>query len=266
MFSTPSCGDSMKPATNRSRDLPLQGVRVLDLTRVLAGPYCTMMLADLGADVIKIENPDGGDETREWGPPFYNPSNPGPLCPQPLCPQPPKAKEDASSSARGTRGEATYYLALNRNKRSVAVNMKTKQGLSLLREVRATTSYVPHRTSYNGLDDSFLLLLINLFSPLLSFVLFCLLTPSHLPPQLVKSCDVVVENYVPGKLDSLGFGYSHVRALQPDIVYASITGYGTTGPYRDVPGYDVMASSLGGLIGVTGSPEAPVRPRPEAST
>jgi succinate--hydroxymethylglutarate CoA-transferase len=218
-----------------SKDLPLAGVRVLDLTRVLAGPYSTMLLGDLGAEVIKIENPSGGDDTREWGPPFFDPARPGPLTPAVVeyrkrlqnpydlaalsSPVPahvtesdPHAANAAPPATSGTavRGEAAYFLALNRNKRSMAVDLKSTRGKQLILDL-ATVS------------------------------------------------DVVVENYIPGKLDALGIGYSALSAVNPNLIFASISGYGATGPMRETAGYDVMASSLGGLLGVTGSPDAPVR-------
>ncbi|KAF9123098.1 hypothetical protein BGX30_001622 [Mortierella sp. GBA39] len=159
----------------------LDGIRVLDLTRVLAGPYCTQLLGDLGAEVIKIENPRGGDDTRAWGPPF--------------------AKNiDPSSSATQ---ESAYFLGVNRNKKSITVNIRTPQGRDLIHD-------------------------------------------------LVKKCDVLVENYVPGKLDEMGLGYEQLRALNPRLIYTSITGYGQTGPYRMRPGYDVMIEAEAGLMYITG--------------
>lgn len=160
---------------------PLDGIRVLDLTRVLAGPYCTQLLGDLGAEVIKIENPKGGDDTRAWGPPF--------------------AKNiDPSSS---TTQESAYFLGVNRNKKSITVNIRSPQGRDLIHD-------------------------------------------------LVKKCDVLVENYVPGKLDEMGLGYEQLRELNPRLIYTSITGYGQTGPYRTKPGYDVMIEAEAGLMYITG--------------
>ncbi|KAI8063180.1 CoA-transferase family III domain-containing protein [Gongronella butleri] len=162
---------------------PLTGVRVLDLTRVLAGPYCTMMLGDLGADVIKIEHPKGGDDTRAWGPPFADNLDP----------------EDTA------HGESAYFLCVNRNKKSVTVNMKAEGGRKLLHD-------------------------------------------------LVRQADVLVENYLPGKLASMGMGYEELSKINPRLVYASITGYGQDGPYADRPGYDVIIEAEAGLMHITGEP------------
>lgn len=152
----------------------LSGIRILDLTRIVAGPYCTMILGDLGADVIKVENPKGGDEARKWGPPFV-----------------------------GTTHESTYFLCLNRNKRSICVDLKSQLGKQVIYD-------------------------------------------------LAKESDVLVENYVPGKLDELKLGYEHLKNINPKLIYCSITGYGQTGPYRNKPGYDVIAASIGGLLHITG--------------
>jgi formyl-CoA transferase len=153
---------------------PLNGIRVLDLSRVLAGPYCTMVLGDLGADVIKVESPEG-DETRGWGPPF-------------------------------AEGESAYYLCVNRNKRSIVVDFKTEEGHAILHE-------------------------------------------------LVKQSDVLVENFRPGTLARFSLGYKSVSALNPKLIYCSITGFGQTGPLRDKPGYDFMIQAMGGLMSITGEPE-----------
>ncbi|KAG8180659.1 hypothetical protein JTE90_025364 [Oedothorax gibbosus] len=151
---------------------PLSGIRVLDLTRILAGPYCTMLLGDLGAEIIKVESPGGGDETRKWGPPFVN-------------------------------GESAYFLSINRNKKSIVVDMKNSQGSNLIKELA------------------------------------------------VKS-DVLVENYIPDKLKKFGLDFQSLHAVAPHLVYCSITGYGSTGPYSSRPGYDVIAASIGGLLNITG--------------
>ncbi|KAG0283624.1 hypothetical protein BGZ96_011978 [Linnemannia gamsii] len=161
---------------------PLDGIRVLDLTRVLAGPYCTQLLGDLGAEVIKIENPKGGDDTRAWGPPFAKNIDP---------------------SSSDSQQESAYFLGVNRNKKSITVNIRSTQGRDLIHD-------------------------------------------------LVKKCDVLVENYVPGKLDEMGLGYEQLRALNPGLIYTSITGYGQTGPYRMKPGYDVMIEAEAGLMYITG--------------
>ncbi|KAF9969799.1 hypothetical protein BGZ73_007678 [Actinomortierella ambigua] len=164
---------------------PLDGIRVLDLTRVLAGPYCTMLLGDLGAEVIKIENPKGGDDTRAWGPPFA------------------ANKDDPKAP-----GESAYFLGVNRNKKSVTVNIRSKDGQAILQD-------------------------------------------------LARQCDILVENYVPGKLSEYGLGYQQVKKLNPRLIYASITGYGQTGPYASRPGYDVMIEAEGGLMYITGESNGP---------
>ncbi|ALC47198.1 CG10877 [Drosophila busckii] len=156
---------------------PLQGVRILDLTRIVAGPYCTMLLADLGAEVIKVERPHFGDESRKWGPPFLEQS-----------------------------GDATYYLACNRNKQSVCIDMKRGQ---------------------------------------------------HIMQELVQQADVLVENYVPGTLERYGLGYQQLSSVHPKLIYCTISGYGSTGPYSKRPGYDVIASSVGGLLHITGERSGP---------
>ncbi|KAJ2643460.1 hypothetical protein GGH99_008555, partial [Coemansia sp. RSA 1285] len=182
---------------------PLAGTRVLDLTRVLAGPYCTMLLGDLGADVIKVEHPTRGDDTRAWGPPFKayaralqakeKPANP-------LYTAPPRFP-----------GESAYYLCVNRNKRSVAVDLKKAAG----REIVAA---------------------------------------------LAREADVVVENFVPGRLAAMGLGYAELSRANPRLVYASISGYGATGPYSRRPGYDVVIEAEAGLMHITGDEHgAPVK-------
>jgi formyl-CoA transferase len=153
---------------------PLQGIRVLDLSRVLAGPYCTMVLGDLGADVIKVESPDG-DETRGWGPPFAG-------------------------------GESAYYLCVNRNKRSIVVDFKTEHGRGILHE-------------------------------------------------LIRRSDILVENFRPGTLARFSLDYGSASAINPNLVYCSITGFGQTGPLRDKPGYDFMIQGMGGLMSITGEPD-----------
>jgi crotonobetainyl-CoA:carnitine CoA-transferase CaiB-like acyl-CoA transferase len=146
---------------------------------VLAGPWATQQLADMGAEVIKIEKPDGGDDTRGWGPPFL---------------------KDRDGNA--TR-EAAYFLCTNRGKRSVAVDMASAEGQTTLRE-------------------------------------------------LVKSCDVVVENFKVGGLKKYGLDYASLSAIKPDLVYCSITGFGQNGPRADQAGYDFMVQGLGGLMSITG--------------
>ncbi|KAI9934220.1 hypothetical protein ASPWEDRAFT_38245 [Aspergillus wentii DTO 134E9] len=162
--------------------LPLAGIRVLDMTRVLAGPYCTQILGDLGADVIKVEHPVRGDDTRAWGPPYAK-------------------YEDASKEGPG---ESAYYLAVNRNKKSVGLSFAHKSGVEILH-------------------------------------------------KLVKESDVLVENYLPGGLKKYNMDYETLKAINPKLIYASITGYGQTGPYSNRAGYDVMVEAEMGLMHITGS-------------
>ena len=154
-------------------------IRVLDLSRVLAGPWCSQNLADLGADVIKIERPGAGDDTRAWGPPYA----PG---------------RDGQPSS-----EAAYYLSANRGKRSVTVDIASGEGQALLRE-------------------------------------------------LVLHCDVVLENFKVGHLKRYGLDYASLKALKPDLVYCSITGFGQDGPYAHRAGYDFLVQGMGGLMAITG--------------
>jgi crotonobetainyl-CoA:carnitine CoA-transferase CaiB-like acyl-CoA transferase len=156
---------------------PLDGILVIDLSRVLAGPYCTMELADMGATVIKIEIPGSGDDTRAYGPPFLH-------------------------------GESTYFMSVNRNKMSLTLNLKHTRGKEILH-------------------------------------------------QLLEKGDVLVENFRPGTLDGLGFGYDAVRALNPRLIYCSISGFGQTGPYAQRPGYDLIAQAEGGVMSLTGEPNHP---------
>ena len=157
----------------------LDGIRVLDLSRVLAGPWCTQTLADLGADVIKIERPQTGDDTRTWGPPFL---------------------KDAQGN---DTPEAAYYLGTNRNKRSVTCDIAQPTGQALIRE-------------------------------------------------LAVHCDVFVENFKVGDMARYGLDYASLKAINPRIVYCSITGFGQTGPYADRAGYDYAIQGMGGLMSVTG--------------
>jgi len=156
---------------------PLEDLFVIDLTRALAGPYCTVMLGDLGARVIKIETPDGGDDTRGWGPPFVN-------------------------------GESSYFLGINRNKESLTLNLKHPDGQEIFR-------------------------------------------------RLVGRADVLVENFRAGTMDRFGFGFEAVHALNPRLVYASVSGFGQDGPYRDRPAYDLIVQGMGGLMGTTGEEGGP---------
>jgi crotonobetainyl-CoA:carnitine CoA-transferase CaiB-like acyl-CoA transferase len=157
----------------------LQDVRVLDLSRVLAGPWCTQNLADLGADVIKIERPVHGDDTRGWGPPFL--------------------QDDQGHESR----EAAYYLGANRNKRSLTCDIAQPAGQALIRE-------------------------------------------------LVRHCDVFVENFKVGDMARYGLDFASLQALNPRLVYCSITGFGQSGPYAERAGYDYAIQGMGGLMSVTG--------------
>ncbi|WP_158887066.1 CaiB/BaiF CoA transferase family protein [Amycolatopsis anabasis] len=156
---------------------PLDGLRVLDLSRILAGPYCTQYLGEMGADVIKVEPPGHGDDTRLWGPPFV-----------------------------GEAGEAVYFLAANRNKRGIVLDLKSERGREAVR-------------------------------------------------RLVARADVLVENFRPGTLEKWGLGYDSLAELNPRLIHVSITGFGQTGPYRDRPGYDLVAQGMGGVMGLTGEPD-----------
>jgi crotonobetainyl-CoA:carnitine CoA-transferase CaiB-like acyl-CoA transferase len=157
--------------------LPLAGVRVVDLTRVMVGPYCTMMLGDLGADVVKIEIPGRGDDTRHWGPPFIE-------------------------------SESVYYLSVNRNKRSIALDLK-------------------HPAACEALW------------------------------RLIEGADVLVENFSPGTLERLGFGYDAVKARRPEIVYAAISGFGQSGPDYRRTAYDLIVQGTSGMMSITGHPGGP---------
>lgn len=152
---------------------PLEGVRVLDLTRVLAGPAASLALADLGAEVIKIEPPGAGDETRTF-PPFRD-------------------------------GESHYYLSINRGKKSIVVDLKSDTGVALVRDLAA-------------------------------------------------KCDVLIENYRPGVMDRLGLGYEALAAINPRLIYCSISGFGMTGPLRDRPSFDIVLQALSGALSVNGEP------------
>jgi len=151
----------------------LKGLRVIDLTRILAGPFCTMILGDMGAEVLKIEHPSKGDDSREFGP-FIN-------------------------------GISTYYLSINRNKRSITLDLKNQRGQEILKE-------------------------------------------------LIKSADVLVENFRPGTMEKLGLGYNTLKEINPKLIYASCSGFGQTGPYSKKPAYDLIVQGLGGMMSITGHP------------
>jgi crotonobetainyl-CoA:carnitine CoA-transferase CaiB-like acyl-CoA transferase len=156
---------------------PLAGTVVIDFTRVLSGPYCTMLLADMGARVIKVEQPGKGDDTRAWGPPFVH-------------------------------GESAYFLSINRNKESITLDLKRREAQEVL-------------------------------------------------DRLLAKADVLVENFRPGTMDRMGIGYERVSTHQPRLVYGSISGFGQTGPRRDLPGYDAVVQAEGGLMSITGDADGP---------
>ncbi len=160
---------------------PLAGVRVLDLSRVLAGPWATQTLADLGAEVIKIERPGAGDDTRHWGPPF-------------------------TATTDGSKGDAAYFLCANRGKKSVALDIASPEGAEAVRKLAAT-------------------------------------------------CDVVVENFKTGGLKKYGLDHAALSAVNPKLVYCSITGFGQDGPDAHRAGYDYMIQAMGGLMSITGQPD-----------
>ena len=157
---------------------PLAGIRVIELARILAGPWAGQLLADLGADVIKVENPDGGDDTRKWGPPFV-------------------------TGQDGENLSAAYYHSTNRGKRSVAVDFSTLEGAEIVR-------------------------------------------------KLIATADVVIENFKLGGLKKYGLDYESLKAINPRLVYCSITGFGQSGPYAPRAGYDFIIQGIGGLMSITG--------------
>ncbi len=162
---------------NKNRKLPLAGINVLDFSQILAGPFCTMLLADMGAEVIKIEKPNGGDDTRRYGPPFIE-------------------------------GESAAFLTLNRNKRSIVLDLKTEQGLDVVR-------------------------------------------------RMLADADVMIHNFRPGAIERIGLGYDDVCQLNPAIVYCSVSGFGSTGPYSKRAGFDLVAQGMSGLMSINGFPDLP---------
>jgi formyl-CoA transferase len=155
----------------------LADLKILDLSRVLAMPYCSMMLGDLGAEIIRVERPGVGDETRHWGPPWA--------------------------------GElSAYYLCTNRNKKCITVDLKKKEGQEIIR-------------------------------------------------RLAQRSDILLENFLPGDLAKMNLGYEDIRAVNPKIIYASVTGYGQNGPYRDLPGFDFILQAQGGLMSIIGEEGGP---------
>ena len=155
----------------------LADIKVLDLSRVLAMPYCSMMLGDLGAEIIRVERPGVGDETRHWGPPWA--------------------------------GElSAYYLCTNRNKKCITIDLKKKEGQEIIR-------------------------------------------------RLARGSDIFLENFLPGNLAEMNLGYEDIKAVNPKIIYASVTGYGQNGPYRDFPGFDFIIQAQGGLMSIIGDTDGP---------
>ncbi len=173
-MSKPEASENPNPVPGR---LPsaLSGVRVLDLSRILAGPYCTQLLGDLGADIVKVEQPGLGDGSRAWGPPWAG-------------------------------GEAAYYLCVNRNKRSMTLNLKSEEGQQIVR-------------------------------------------------RLATQSDVLIENFKFGEMAKMGLDYETLAALNPALIYCTISGYGPTGPYRERPGFDFMMQAQTGIMSITGEAE-----------
>ncbi|EMC99814.1 hypothetical protein BAUCODRAFT_21543 [Baudoinia panamericana UAMH 10762] len=175
--------------TQNNSSGPLRGIRILDFSRILAGPFCTQILADYGADVIKVEQAGAGDETRTW-----------------------QGKGEAAHWKPEAGPTSFYFAAINRNKRSLTLDLKKPEALEIVK-------------------------------------------------KLVANVDVVVENFVPGGAARLGVGYDDLKQLNPRLVYASVSGYGSSGPYAKRAGYDAIAAAEGGLMHITGSPDGgPVRP------
>lgn len=167
------------PEKRNKRQGPLSHIRVLDLSRIMAGPWSTQILADLGADVIKVERPGAGDDTRSWGPPFLK-----------------------DAQGQPTK-EAGYYLSVNRGKRSMTLDIATPEGQEVIK-------------------------------------------------RLARTCDVVVENYKVGTLVRYGLDYESLTAINPKLIYASVTGFGQTGPRKNAAAYDFAIQAMGGLMSVTG--------------
>lgn len=156
--------------------MQLDGIRVIDLTRILSGPFCSMFLADMGADVVKVEDPDGGDPVRHQG--------------------------------EAVNGYSLYFASFNRNKRSITLNLRSEEGRQVLRD-------------------------------------------------LLRTADVVIDNYRPGVMDRMGFGRDALRAIRPDLVVCHVTGFGMDGPYRDRPSFDFIAQAMSGFMAVNGDHDGP---------
>lgn len=154
----------------------LKHIKVLDLTRVLAGPFCTMIFGDMGAEVIKVEGPGGSDDTRKWGPPFQN-------------------------------NVSAYYLCANRNKKSITVDLKSDEGKKVIKE-------------------------------------------------LANESDVIINNFKVGTMERFGLDYETLSEINPKLIYCSITGFGETGPYKNMPGYDFIIQAMSGLMSITGTEQS----------
>lgn len=174
-----------------SKGTLLKGIRVLDLSRILAGPFCSQILGDMGAEIIKVEQPNlastktgGGDGTRAWGPPFVS-------------------------------GESSYFMSVNRNKKSITVNLNKPEGREIIR-------------------------------------------------KLAEKCDVLIENFLPGKMEEFGLGYDDIKKVNPRLVFCSISGFGSTGPYAQSqkPGFDIIVSAMYGMMQITGpeGSDQPIKP------
>ena len=168
---------SPTPSLPEGTDFPLEGVRVLDLSRVFAGPLCGQVLADFGADVIKVEHPGRGDDTRDWG-------------------------------MRIGKTETTYYNSMNRNKRSITVDLQTPEGVKIIH-------------------------------------------------SLLPQCDVVIQNFKTGGAEKLGLGYEQLKAIKPDLIYCSVSGYDSSGPEAKRPGYDLVIQAEAGLMAINGEASQP---------
>lgn len=168
---------SPTPSLPEGMDFPLEGVRVLDLSRVFAGPLCGQVLADFGADVIKVEHPGRGDDTRDWG-------------------------------MRIGKTETTYYNSMNRNKRSITVDLQTPEGVKIIH-------------------------------------------------SLLPQCDVVIQNFKTGGAEKLGLGYEQLKAIKPDLIYCSVSGYDSSGPEAKRPGYDLVIQAEAGLMAINGEAGQP---------
>ena len=169
-------GNALNVDKGFTHTMQLQGIRVVDLTRILSGPFCTMFLADMGAEVIKIEDPKGGDPVRQQG--------------------------------EAPNGYSYYFASFNRNKRSITLDLRAPEGKEILRE-------------------------------------------------LLKTADVVVNNYRPGIMDKMGFGREALSQIKPDLVSCNVTGFGLDGPYADRPSFDFVAQAMSGFMSVNGVANAP---------